>query len=676
MAGSVPLAFRISANLDDMRKALAEGIAQLETTKSAMRSAANGLDGSKLIANANAMTKVVTDLGGAATLTAREQKAVNATLEQAIEKYALLGRQAPVEMRELAAATKQADDSGISWLSMLSGAKTALATLGISLSVGALVQMARALLDDADALTKMHDKTGVSVEGLQAMRAAGDDAGVTLEAMTSAVNMLQKRLGGDDQSAIKALQDLGINVEKFAALDGAEQMAALSDAVRGMHDPLRVANDLSGLFGKGWSEVLPVLKRGFEEVETGSGQMSRSTVKALDDAGDALTRFWRAFKANAGEAVADVLTLSSSWDRKLDSQLESMVDKAVKAGPRLRTAITADGALPKDLDEIYAKFEKDKEAIDANAKAAEEAARKFKVWQGAMEELDGVGANWRETLAGMNGLVVEGIKYYLDAGVSQGTLATAYGVTATQVRAVASSLEEERKLTAAVKAEHDKFTAAMDNLNLAGKGWMKTLDDIDGNVVEAIKYYLKAGVAQADLATAYGLTATQIRSVASALDVEAAAAQRAGDALARVYTENIGFVGSSEAYKAAALKAAAEGAKTGLFLTPDMPLESSINSNAGFRAASTVLNGLSGRVGGGDVSGGMPYIVGEERPELFVPKTSGTIIPYVPNGGVTINVTVDARDSFFDNPIGVQKLAEKVGAAIGAQLRSRGVAVA
>jgi hypothetical protein len=33
------------------------------------------------------------------------------------------------------------------------------------------------------------------------------------------------------------------------------------------------------------------------------------------------------------------------------------------------------------------------------------------------------------------------------------------------------------------------------------------------------------------------------------------------------------------------------------------------------------------RAGGGDVSGGAPYLVGEQGPELMIPKTSGTIIP-------------------------------------------------
>jgi hypothetical protein len=44
-------------------------------------------------------------------------------------------------------------------------------------------------------------------------------------------------------------------------------------------------------------------------------------------------------------------------------------------------------------------------------------------------------------------------------------------------------------------------------------------------------------------------------------------------------------------------------------------------------------NATSGRAAGGPVVAGTPYIVGEHRPELFVPRQSGDILPYVPSGG-------------------------------------------
>ena len=55
----------------------------------------------------------------------------------------------------------------------------------------------------------------------------------------------------------------------------------------------------------------------------------------------------------------------------------------------------------------------------------------------------------------------------------------------------------------------------------------------------------------------------------------------------------------------------------------------------------------SGRAEGGSVRAGMPYIVGERRPELFVPQTNGYILPSVPTGrGVSVNIEhVEIRDA-------------------------------
>jgi hypothetical protein len=51
---------------------------------------------------------------------------------------------------------------------------------------------------------------------------------------------------------------------------------------------------------------------------------------------------------------------------------------------------------------------------------------------------------------------------------------------------------------------------------------------------------------------------------------------------------------------------------------------------------------LSFKAEGGPVSGGRPYIVGERGPELFMPGSSGSIIPNhaLAGGGVTINQTI------------------------------------
>ena len=105
MAASVPLIFRVAANLTELRSNLAEMKLQLETTKASMERMTKAFDGSKLIADGNALVAVVEGLGGASKLTEAEQRRVNATLQESLAKYKVLGREAPASMLALEKAT-------------------------------------------------------------------------------------------------------------------------------------------------------------------------------------------------------------------------------------------------------------------------------------------------------------------------------------------------------------------------------------------------------------------------------------------------------------------------------------------------------------------------------------------------------------------------------------------
>lgn len=60
-------------------------------------------------------------------------------------------------------------------------------------------------------------------------------------------------------------------------------------------------------------------------------------------------------------------------------------------------------------------------------------------------------------------------------------------------------------------------------------------------------------------------------------------------------------------------------------------ITSSIGGGGGGGIGATI-GAISGREGGGPVTAGEPVIVGEKRPEVFVPQRSGNILPRVPEG--------------------------------------------
>jgi hypothetical protein len=78
--------------------------------------------------------------------------------------------------------------------------------------------------------------------------------------------------------------------------------------------------------------------------------------------------------------------------------------------------------------------------------------------------------------------------------------------------------------------------------------------------------------------------------------------------------------------------------------TVTKPIAGAVMSVIGPLLKGIFPGGGGGKAAGGPVSGGQPYLVGERGPELFVPGTSGTVVPnHAIGGNVTVNVAVDAR---------------------------------
>lgn len=90
-------------------------------------------------------------------------------------------------------------------------------------------------------------------------------------------------------------------------------------------------------------------------------------------------------------------------------------------------------------------------------------------------------------------------------------------------------------------------------------------------------------------------------------------------------------------------------------------------------SANTSLGGvvLPGMANGGAVSAGSSYIVGEQGPELFMPRTSGSIYPNDTLGGMGSNVVVNvdaSGSSIQGDSTQANMLGQALGAAVQAEL--------
>lgn len=87
------------------------------------------------------------------------------------------------------------------------------------------------------------------------------------------------------------------------------------------------------------------------------------------------------------------------------------------------------------------------------------------------------------------------------------------------------------------------------------------------------------------------------------------------------------------------------------------------------------LSPLTFRASGGPVSAGQPYIVGEQGPEAFMPKQSGTIIPNDKLGALRgVNVTVHMSGIMTSSPADERAIAGRLMERINESLRAKGAA--
>lgn len=183
-------------------------------------------------------------------------------------------------------------------------AATALSALG----VGSLAAFVKSSIDAADNLNDLSKKTGVAVENLAGLQLVVDKSGTTMEMLGGGISKLNKTLGeaaAGSKSAQTILRDLGIT-----ATDPMEAFYQLADAFGRFKTEGDKANAMSQIIGKTWGELAPALAEGGDGlraiVEEGKrlNPVTKEMAEQADKFNDAMSRF-KAEAAGVGTSIAN-----------------------------------------------------------------------------------------------------------------------------------------------------------------------------------------------------------------------------------------------------------------------------------------------------------------------------------------------------------------------------------
>ena len=244
--------------------------------------------GDKLLYSANNLVKAITNIGGATKLTAAEQARANRTLTEAIDKYRVLGQQAPKAMLDLERATRRTEQAA----GGLSGKMVALGTAVGSFignfasnllqnAISSLIGFGKAALDSADNIQDLSEKLGISVEAVQLFEVAAKHGGTSIEVFDAAMSKLNLNLGQGAKATKDALSALGLEFGKLREMSREEQFLAVADALQQIRDPAEQARLGVQLFGKAFTALKPAIDAGLRAAGEGLDFWNAHEVEVL-----------------------------------------------------------------------------------------------------------------------------------------------------------------------------------------------------------------------------------------------------------------------------------------------------------------------------------------------------------------------------------------------------------
>lgn len=451
---------------------------------------------------------------------------------------------------------------------------TATAAVGV---VGAIAAVAVGMYELAEKaaavggeINDMSEKTGISVPALSALKGAAEIAGSSLEQVSNAVFKLQQNIGEDSEKVATGFSRIGLSLDEIKKLQPDQQFIAIAHAIKATEDPATRAAAAVEIFGKQGRDLLPLmmkpldelvnkskelglvwseedaaaaeefemevrtLKMGFEGIFISIGRDLMPVVSALGhgfmQVGTAMgwitgvIPIYGLFKdvvTSAYRSIADLLTRVFETTAEAKERTEKLAAASKIAGHEVTDYKEAVRILNEHLKQTPG-------ASNVAATAAEEYKKALANGKGDLyafgqlltlvqghqtklaEEMSRFGpdtlAQAMEALKNNSAAFDEWAKY---VGLSKEAIAFLKEQVQQQTEAQRKHTEEVKKADEA----HRKFLEVVHEVTSANGSLADRIAQLDGNVVEGIKYYLERGVALEKLATMYGLTKEQADAV-------------------------------------------------------------------------------------------------------------------------------------------------------------------
>jgi len=528
-------------------------------------------------------------------------------------------------------------------LKRVSGAVLNMKTaLGGALGAAGLGLLVKRSLDATDALAKTATRIGTTTEALSRLHFAADLTGVSTETMNMAMQRFTRRAAEAARGtgeAKDAIRELGLNANDLLRLDLDEQMVKLADSfgdVKTDADKVRIAMKLFDSEGVALVQTLNAgsagLREMFTEAELLGAVMSTDAAKGVEDTKDELTRLSTVFSGITAQVTAALAPAIGGFTAKLVEMIKKVAE--------------SEGGFRKFAENLA------KNVLGTLVRIIRGVANMANSFISGLNRINAA----RIEFMRMFGLGIVGEMAEIEQAIAHVESATGQ-----MARNRSSKLKELKAELAGLQATAEKAGLSLDanmidliNVDEFGFGVQQILKDAiaaldvsvslkpddDGDPAAPITKLQLAYEGATEAIKKFNSANDDVRTKME--DITTKTLSSFSDALTNAA---MGTGSLKDAFKAMIKNMIAQliqfyiidrltgGIASALFSVKEV-------SKGG---ASGGLSSVPGRAIGGSVQAGSPYMVGERGPEMFIPNSSGSIVPNDKmGGGITVVNNVDA----------------------------------
>ena len=499
------------------------------------------------------------------------------------------------------------------------GLRTSIETAFVGVSIAGLAEFVFGTAEAAEHLDKLAIKAGIGADAMAQFGYVAKMSDVDIDTLSQGIAKMQRSIAQAEESggkASRAFTSIGLSINELRNSSPQKQFELIADAISRISDPARQAEAAMAIFGRGGAGLLPVLKEGAEgiarlreEYKGFAGALTDESIHALTT----LSENWKTLKASAS-ALADTL--------------ESKLAPALSLTFRTWTAGLSDDPAVKLRNEIERAQHADAFSSMSDASLGSQLARLEKEYQDRFGQRDVDAFNralpreyaGQDFYAKPDEIVVTGKAWGLSDDLP------GFDVSAIKAKEIKKTATDKfyETLTKETQTEGEKsqrafddFKAALDALNLDNAEYNKRMED-----------YIRRGDLQ-DVK----VTAKMEHYKKPYEDDDMHAGKELAAAMEKDFQQF--FIDPSAKHLK---QLAADFLRQMLQVFTQLAAKDLMKSIFGGADGSSFFAGMFASIGfasGGDPPPNEPSIVGERGPEIFVPKTSGTVIPNDRLGGNT-----------------------------------------